>query len=141
MVLACGRLKYLRDVIDLDHGGRCLPSRRSFYLKIRSRSHYVHSLFFRIKAAKAGNQSPASNSEPGPACRLVEPRPFGSTLMRHRTARGLADQSRVFGQRACPVPRERWLPSLAPSCNFAFIHQKIHSTRTSVNPDAVTVAH
>ena len=49
----------------------------------------------------------------------------------------LADQTRIFGERAGPMPRRPRLPGLPPLGEFTVVDQQIHAARTGVDPDAV----
>ena len=62
-------------------------------------------------------------------------------LMGDGAARRLADQTRVFGERAGAMPRLRRLPGLPPRSEFLVIDQEIHEARTGIDPDAVSVVH
>ena len=55
--------------------------------------------------------------------------------------RSLADQARIFGQRAGTVPRRPRLPCLPPRGEFLVVNQEIHAARAGIDPDAVALVH
>src|SRR6202035_3616843 len=72
---------------------------------------------------------------------LIEPRPFCRTIMRNRAAGRLADQTRIFGERAGPVPRRPRLPFLPPLGEFTVVDQQTHAAPTGIDPDTVAFTH
>src|SRR5215471_12968072 len=72
---------------------------------------------------------------------LVEPWPFRGPLMRDRAIGRLADEARIFRERARAMPRRRRFPRLMPPRKLGFIDQEIHAARRGIDPDAVAVAH
>ena len=60
--------------------------------------------------------------------------------MRDRAAGGLADQTCIFGERACPMPRRTRLPGLPPQCEFLLVDQNVHPACAGIDPDAIAVA-
>jgi hypothetical protein len=62
MILTRRGLKDLRDLVDLDHGGRWLTYRPSLRLKIRSRWHQLHSRFSFGQIAE--NRKPHADFKP-----------------------------------------------------------------------------
>src|ERR1700733_8484238 len=70
-----------------------------------------------------------------PRKHLIEPWPFRRTVMGDGAEGRLADQSRVFGERACPMPRRSLRPCLPPLLEFIVVDQQIHAACTGINPD------
>src|SRR5215208_4317834 len=72
---------------------------------------------------------------------LVEPRPVRRAVMGDGAAGRLPYQTRIFRERARPMPRRSRLPGLPPLSQFLAIDQQIHLARVGIDPDAVALAH
>src|SRR5437868_12445745 len=76
-----------------------------------------------------------------PRLLLIEPRPLRCARMRDCAAGGLTDQACIFGKGAGAVPRRARLPGPPPINEFLLVHQDVHATRASIDPDAIAVAY
>src|SRR5579871_3360353 len=72
---------------------------------------------------------------------LVEPGPFGRSVMSYGASRRLAHELCIFRERSCPVAWRPLLPGRTPSGKFTLIDAQIHAPRRGIDLDPIAVAH